>query len=63
MREWLRLIKKDVLEKGVLRLGFKRLQSFSNEGTRTSLGVQCPGGPVVMPLFFQCRLYHFNAWS
>ena len=34
------LIKKDLLEKGVLRLGLKRLQSFSNEGTRTSLGVQ-----------------------
>ena len=34
------LIKKDLLEKGMLRLGLKRLQSFSNEGTRTSLGVQ-----------------------
>ena len=34
------LIKKDLLEKGVLRLGLKRLQSFSNEGTRTSMGVQ-----------------------
>ena len=30
---------KDLLEKPVLRLGLKRLQSFSNEGTRTSLGV------------------------
>ena len=30
----------DLLEKWVLRLGLKRLQSFSNEGTRTSLGVQ-----------------------
>ena len=41
------LIKKDLLEKGMLRLGLKRLQSFSNEGTRTSLGVQQswrPGG-------------------
>ena len=32
--------KKDLLEKGVLRLRLKRLQNFSNEGTRTSLGVQ-----------------------
>ena len=39
-REWLGLIKKDLLEKGVLRLSLKRLQCFSNEGTRTSLGVQ-----------------------
>ena len=31
---------KDLLEKPVLRLGLKRLQSFSNEGTRISLGVQ-----------------------
>ena len=31
---------KDLLEKPVLRLGLKRLQSCSNEGTRTSLGVQ-----------------------
>ena len=31
---------KDLLEKPVLRLGLKRLQSFSNEGTRTSLGVE-----------------------
>ena len=30
----------DLLEKWVLRLGLKRLQSFSNEGTRTSLDVQ-----------------------
>ena len=34
------LIKKDILEKGMLRLGWKRLQRFSNEGTRTLLGVQ-----------------------
>ena len=34
------LIQKDLMEKGVLRLGLRRLQSFSNEGTRTSLGVQ-----------------------
>ena len=34
------MIKKDLLEKGVLRLGLKKLQSFSNEGTRTFLGVQ-----------------------
>ena len=34
------LIKKDLLEKGVIRLHLKRLQHFSNEGTRTSLGVQ-----------------------
>ena len=34
------LIQKDLMEKGVLRLGFKRLQCFSNEGSRTSLGVQ-----------------------
>ena len=31
---------KDLLEKPVLRLGLKRLQSFSNEGTRTSLCAQ-----------------------
>ena len=30
----------DLLEKGVLRLGLKKLQSFPNEGTRTSLGGQ-----------------------
>ena len=40
-REWLGLIKEDLLEKEVLRLGLKRLGSFSNEGTRTSLEVQC----------------------
>ena len=34
------MIKKDLLDKGALRLGLKRVQSFSNEGTRTSLGVQ-----------------------
>ena len=34
-------MKKELLEKGVLRLGLKRLESFSNEGTRTSLEVQC----------------------
>ena len=34
------MIKKDLLEKGMLRLGLKRLQRFSNEGTRTLLGVQ-----------------------
>ena len=34
------LIKKDLLEKRVLSLGLEKLQSFSNEGTRTSLGVQ-----------------------
>ena len=39
-REWLGLIKKDLLEKGMLRLSLKRLQSFSSEGTKTSLGVQ-----------------------
>ena len=41
-REWLGLVKEDLLEKGVLRLGLKRrLESSSNEGTRTSLEVQC----------------------
>ena len=34
------MIKKDLLEKEMLRLGLKRQQSFSNEGTRTSLGVE-----------------------
>ena len=34
------MIKKDLLDKGVQRLGLKKLQSFSNEGTRTFLGVQ-----------------------
>ena len=34
------LIQKDLMEKGVLRLGLRRLQSFSNEGTRISLDVQ-----------------------
>ena len=34
------MIKKDLLDKGVQRLGLERLQSFSNEGNRTSLGVQ-----------------------
>ena len=34
------MIKKDLLEKEVQSLGLKRLQSFSNEGTRTFLGVQ-----------------------
>ena len=34
------MIKKDLKEKGALRLGLKRLQRFSNEGIRTSLGVQ-----------------------
>ena len=57
------MIKKDLLEKGLLRLGLKRLQSFSDEGTRTSLGVQQSWKPKVMPLGFPCRRYHFNAWS
>ena len=35
----------DLLEKWVLRLGLKRLQSFSNEGTRTSLSVQLSWRP------------------
>ena len=39
------LIKKEHLEKWVLRLGLKRLQSFSNEGTRTSVGVQWSSRP------------------
>ena len=43
--EWLGLIKKDLLEKRVLRLGLKRLQSFSNEGNRTSLGIQLSWRP------------------
>ena len=34
------LIKKDLPEKGVVRLGLKRHQNFSNEGPKTSLGVQ-----------------------
>ena len=34
------LIKKEHLERGLLQLGLKRLQSLPNEGTRTSLGVQ-----------------------
>ena len=38
--KWLGLVKKDLLVKGILRLGLKRLQTFSNEVTRTSLGVQ-----------------------
>ena len=38
---------KDLLEKPVLRLGLKRLQSFSNEGTRTSLGAQWSWRPGV----------------
>ena len=38
--KWLGLVKKDLLVKGILRLGLKRLQSFSSEGTKTSLGVQ-----------------------
>jgi len=42
------LIKKDLLEKGMLRLGLKRLQSFSNEGTRTSLG------PAVLEAWWLC---------
>ena len=41
------MIKRDLLEKGVVRLGLKRLQSFSNEGTRTSLGVQWSWRPGV----------------
>ena len=36
-REWLGLIKKDLLEKRMLMLGLKRLQSFSDEGT-----IRCP---------------------
>ena len=53
--------KKDLLEKGVLRLCLKRLQNFSNEGTRTSLGVQrswkSSGYASVLPMpevSFQC---------
>ena len=41
------MIKKDLLETWVLRLGLKRLQSCSNEGTRTSLGVQWSWRPSV----------------
>ena len=55
------MIKKDLLVKGVQRLGLKRLQSFSNEGTRTSLGVQWSWRPSdyasVLPMHevpFQC---------
>ena len=51
----------DLLEKWVLRLGLKRLQSFSNEGTRTSLVVQWSWRPSdyasVLPMHevpFQC---------
>ena len=62
-REWLGLIKKDLLEKGVLRLGLKRGQRFSNEGTRTTLGAQqswrCSDYASGIP----CRRYHFNVWS
>uniref|UniRef100_A0A8C0AGG8 Peptidase A1 domain-containing protein n=1 Tax=Bos mutus grunniens TaxID=30521 RepID=A0A8C0AGG8_BOSMU len=50
-------------EKWVLRLGLKRLQSFSNEGTRIPWVSSSPGGTVVMPLGFPCRRYHFNVWS
>ena len=57
------MIKKDLLEKQVLILGLKRLQSFPNEGTRASLGFQWYWRPNGMPLGFPCRRYHFNAWS
>ena len=40
------MIRKDLLEKRVLRLGLERIQSFSNEGTRTSLGFQQSWRPM-----------------
>ena len=43
--------------------GFEDTIEFSNEGTRTSLGVQRSWRPIVMPLGFPCRRYHFNTWS
>ena len=48
---------------GRAKVGLKRLQSFSNEGTRIPWVSSSPGGPVCMPLGFPCRRYHFNAWS
>ena len=45
----------------MLKLALKRLQSFSNEGTRIPWVSSGPGRPVVMPLGFPCRRYHFNA--
>ena len=54
---------KDLLEKPVLRLGLKRLQSFSNEGTRTSLCAQQSWRPSGYVSGIPCRRYHFNAWS
>ena len=55
------MIQNDLLEKGALRLGLKTLQTFSNEGTRTSLGVQWSWRPSdyasVLPMHevpFQC---------
>ena len=50
-----------LLDKGVLRLDLKRLQSFSNEGPRISLGVQwswsfrgCDSGLPVHAVPLQC---------
>ena len=57
------MIKKDLLEKGVLRLGLKRGQRFSNEGTRTTLGAQQSWRFSDYASGIPCRRYHFNAWS
>jgi len=50
-----------LLEMGVLRLGLKRLWSFSNEGTRTSLSAQrswssrgCDSGLPMQEVPLQC---------
>ena len=52
-------------EEAGAKAGFEETQNFSNEVLTSGLPwvSSGPGGPVIMPLCFQCRRYHFNAWS
>ena len=48
---------------GVLRLCLRDYRASQMKAPGLPWVSSGPGGPVVMPLFFQSRLYHFNTWS
>ena len=62
-REWLGLIKKDLLQKGVIRLGWRDYGVSQMKAPGHPWVSNGPEDPVVMSMGFSCRRYHFNAWS
>ena len=43
-------------------MGLKRKAEKEEERNKWRMHEDCPGGPVVKTLHFQCREYGFNLW-